>query len=180
MLLACATLGMLGACGDDSATDAGTGAGAGGAAGTAGASGAAGGAGTAGKAGGGAGAVSCGGATCAVNATLKLIDPNAMACCSTNSKCGNKNGAGVCFENNAPGTPDTSCPDIPVKVTVAGTMMTSIQVGCCTPDKKCGGNYVGVGWGCIPRENAGADMGGPLMALACGTTGDSGAADAGL
>jgi hypothetical protein len=108
-----------------------------------------------------------------VNATLKTIAPTAMACCTSGMKCGQTNVAGKCLELNAAGPMDASCPTI--NVTVMGMMYP--QMGCCTPAKTCGNAFTAVGWGCQARTDLGSDMGGPLMALACGA-GDSGA-DAG-
>lgn len=181
MLLACASLSVFAACGDDSSSDAGVG-GSGGAGGTtAGAGGATSGAGGA-KAGtgggGGSAAVTCGGVACTVNGTLKTINAAAMACCTTGMKCGQVNTAGKCLEKNAKGTPDTSCPSI--QVSALGMMLT--QAGCCTASNTCGADYSGVEWGCVARADIDTAMGigGPFMALACGGGGDSGAADAGL
>jgi hypothetical protein len=176
MLLACASLSVFAACGDDSGTDAGT-AGAGGAAGASGASGAAGAAGAAGKAGGGGGgsaALTCGGSACTVNATLKIVNAAAQACCTADMKCGAYNSNMKCLPTNGPGKADTSCPTI--SVTVMG--MAYPQTGCCTPAGQCGNSFDAVGWGCVTRTDIASDMGGPLTALACGA-GDSGA-DAGL
>ena len=176
VLLACATLSTLVACGDDSTTDAGV-AGTG-ASGTS-ASGTGGGGGTggskAGTGGGGSAALTCGGVACTVNTTLKSINPAAAACCTTDMKCGQYNTSMKCLQQNAPGTPDKSCPDIVVNL----MGMTYPQVGCCTPAKKCGGTFSAVGWGCTAREDVDMAMGGPLMTLACGTAPDGGG-DAGL
>jgi hypothetical protein len=181
MLMACASLSVFAACGDDSGSDAGLG-GAGGAGGTSGASGAAGAAGAAGKAGGGAGAagaVSCGGKTCTVNATLKLINAAAQACCTTDTKCGQYNTSMKCLPVDAPGPTDPTCPTITVTAVVAGTSMMVPQVGCCTPAGQCGNAFTAVGWGCVVRTDIDMTMGGPLTALACGG-GDGGGPDAGL
>jgi len=164
------------ACGDDSTTDAGT-AGTGAAGTSAGTGGASGGGGAAGKAGGGAGAAGatmCGGVACTVNSVLKSINAMAAACCTAGGKCGQYNTSMKCLEKNAVGTPDTSCPTI--NVVVMGQMYP--QVGCCTPAKKCGGNFTQVEWGCVAREDTDMGMGGPLPPLACGS-GDGGG-DAGL
>jgi hypothetical protein len=85
-------------------------------------------------------------------------------------KCGMYNTAMKCLLSDAPGPNDTSCPSI----TVNGTVLP----GCCTPTKKCGNNFMVVGWGCQAREDLDMSMGGPLMSMPCGA-GDSGA-DAGL
>lgn len=182
MLLACASLSVFAACGDDSDTDAGT-AGSGGAAGvTGGAGGTTGGAGGA-KAGtgggGGAAPVTCGGTMCTVNPVLKMINSAATACCTSGMKCGQYNTGMKCLEQNAKGTPDTSCPS--VMVSVLG--MNYTQAGCCTAAGMCGADYTMVGWGCVARPDIGSDMGmgTPLMALKCGASGgDGGPGDAGL
>jgi hypothetical protein len=175
VLLACATMSIV-ACGDDDGDDAGTaGTGGGGAGMTAGTGGGGTGGGKAGSGGtGGSMAVVCGGQTCMVNATLKLVNPAAQACCTADMKCGAYNTAMKCLLNNAPGKADSSCPTITVKV--MGTDYP--QTGCCTPDNKCGNDFMAVGWGCQARENLDSTMGGPLMPMMCGA-GDSGA-DAGL
>lgn len=186
MLLACASLSFA-ACGDDSDSDAGVPGGSGGAGGTtagttggttAGSGGAKAGSGAAG----GGAPVVCGGTTCTVNSTLKLINAAAMACCTSDMKCGQANTAGKCLAS--PGVkvvPDTSCPAVPITITVGGAMMSLMQAGCCLPNGQCGNDYAMVGWGCVARPDIGTDMGmgGPFMALACGGSNDGGA-DAGL
>jgi hypothetical protein len=180
VLLACATLSSFVACGDDDDGDAGVMAGTGGASGTGtgGMTGGSGGAkaGSGGSAGGGM-TVTCGTATCTVNTTLKQLAPTTMACCTaTTMKCGQTNTQGKCLEKMAPGTPDSTCPTIQVAIPGMGMFP---QAGCCTPAKKCGGNFNAVDWGCVAREDTDMGMGGPLPALACGTAADGGG-DAGL
>lgn len=173
MLLACATLGMLGACGDDAAPPAA--AGSGGAAGIAGASGGTAGV-TAGRGGGGGGmtgGVMCGTATCTVNAVLKMLNPAATACCTPDTKCGQNNASGKCLPNVAPGPKDPTCPMI--------TFMTIPVMGCCSAAAKtCGLAYDMTGFGCVPRADVDMSMGGPLPVVACGGSNDGGSPDAGL
>jgi hypothetical protein len=184
VLLACATLSTFVACGDDDGGDGGV-AGGGGAAGTAGGgagmSGGAGGskAGSGGSSGTG-GAVMCGGKMCTVNSTLKLVNPAAAACCTTDMKCGQYNGEQKCLPLANPGTPDTSCPSLMFSITVGGMPMNVTQAGCCLPNKMCGNDYTTVGWGCVARPDIDMAMGAPmkLPALMCGM-GDGGG-DAGL
>jgi hypothetical protein len=181
MLLACASLSVFAACGDDSDGDAGT-AGGGGAAGvTGGAGGTTAGAGgaKAGTGGGAAGALSCGGTMCMVNPILKMINPAAQACCTSNMKCGQYNTAMKCLEYSTVKPPaDPSCPT--VTAVVGG--MNYPNTGCCTADKKCGADYSMVGWGCVERTNIDSAMGNmaPYAALACGANGADGGGDAGL
>lgn len=183
MLLACASLSVYAACGDDSGTDAGT-AGIGGTGGASGASGGAGAAGAAGKAGGGGSAgtaaVTCGGATCTVNGILKMINTAAAACCATTTppKCGQVNTAMKCLQNAAPGKPDPSCPGVPVMA--LGMSLT--QAGCCTPAGQCGADYTTVGWGCVARADIDPSMGmgGPFASIACNPNGADAGGDAGL
>jgi hypothetical protein len=177
VLLACATLTLV-ACGDDSTTDAGvagTGASGTSASGTGGGGGGTGGS-KAGTGGGGSAAVMCGGVACTVNSQLKMLNPAAAACCTaTTMKCGQYNSSMKCLEKNAPGTPDPSCPTINVTIPNLGMFP---QMGCCTANKKCGGLYSAVEYGCVAREDVDMGMGGPLMSLGCGA-GDGGG-DAGL
>jgi hypothetical protein len=120
-------------------------------------------------------ALTCGGAPCTVNMTLKGLNAAAMACCTVGMKCGQYNTSMKCLEQNAPGPMDPTCPTI--NVTVPG-MGSFPQLGCCTPAKTCGNAFTAVGWGCQARTDLDMGMGGPLMALPCGG-GDSGAPDAG-
>lgn len=177
---ACALLSVCAACGDDSGVDAAV-AGSGGAGGVAAGSGVSGApAGTGGGGGmGGAKPVVCGGQMCTVNATLKMINAAASACCASGMKCGQRNTSGKCLEGNAKGTPDKSCPAVPVMV----LGMSLMQPGCCTPAGLCGADYGMVGWGCVARSDIGPDMGtgAPFLALKCGSgSGDAGVDDAGL
>lgn len=171
----CAVVGTaLPACGDDdddnSSENAGGSGGKSGEGGKGGSSSAGkGGSSSAGK-GGSAAAVTCGGETCKVNGTLAMLNPAAKACCTKDDdKCGQVNSAGDCLLNDAPGTPDSKCPD--VEVSIGGTKYP--QAGCCTPKGQCGGNFMAVGFGCVARENLQADMGGPLEAISCGGAGDN-------
>ncbi len=175
VLLACATLTLV-ACGDDEPSDAGvagTGV-AGTSAGTGGGGGGTGGS-KAGTGGGGSMAVTCGGVACTVNSQLKMLNAAAAACCTATMKCGQYNTSMKCLEKNAPGVPDTSCPTINVTIPNLGMFP---QAGCCTPAKKCGGNFTAVEYGCVAREDVDMGMGGPLTALACGSS--DGGGDAGL
>jgi hypothetical protein len=106
---------------------------------------------------------------------LKSINAAAQACCTADTQCGQYNSALTCLPLAAPGPADTSCPGI--SVTVASINMTVTEAGCCTPKGQCGGDFSTVGWGCVPREDVGTDMGGPLEHMSCGDT--DGGADAG-
>lgn len=168
-LLMCLSIGLFVACGDDSGGGA---AGAGGAVGgTGGVTGGAGGA-KAGTGGAAGPAVVCGGETCTVNATLKMIAATTVACCTTTgNKCGQMPAPGqACLVNNAPSTMDTRC---------TGTMVNNTPLpGCCTADKKCGINFTVVGFGCLARESLTAAQGGALPAISCAA--DDASDDAGM
>jgi hypothetical protein len=123
--------------------------------------------------------VVCGSNTCTVNAVLKMINPNATACC-VDDACGQNNVAGDCLLKNAPGPDDESCPPITIPITIGGQTANQTLAGCCAPGNQCGLNFSGVGWGCVARSDVAADMGGPLSSQACGAGLDGGLEDAGL
>jgi hypothetical protein len=118
-------------------------------------------------------ALSCGGETCMPNSTLSMI-ASTKACCTADDKCGQTNSAGDCFAQNAPGALDPACPTVDVDF----MGMNYPQEGCCTPEGKCGGLFMQVGFGCLARENLLSDQGGPLQSISCGSGGDD--ADAGV
>ena len=175
-LLCCALIAPAIGCGDDTSdddTDGGAGdSGSGGKGGTGGKGGSGGKGGTGGKGGsGGAGGsgstLKCGGSECKINDTLAMISQTAKACCTSDNKCGQTNSAGDCKQQNAPGELDSTCPTVDVEF--GG--MNYPQMGCCTPSGKCGGFFMQVGYGCLPREELQSDQGGPLEAKSCGNGG---------
>jgi hypothetical protein len=111
--------------------------------------------------------VMCSGEQCVVNLSLKAINLQTEACCTSDDKCGQTNSEMKCLEQNAAGEKDAKCPDVHV---TAINNMDFTQVGCCTPKGECGGLFEQVGWGCVPRETLLADMGGPLEAMPCGSS----------
>jgi hypothetical protein len=132
-----------------------------------------------GGAGGAPGSITCGSNTCTVNTILKMVNPNATACC-VDDACGQYNLAEVCLPKDAPGMPDTSCESLTVPVMVNGQTASQTLPGCCATGNECGVSFAQVGWGCVARGNVAADMGGPLSSYACGGEPDGGTSDAGL